>query len=358
MSSIYDVPYEDVKSFLQANNVSFSNGNDSYNKALILLNDKKAIGHTISIIEWILAHNLLINKIVIPNYSLDEIDNMSQGQIDKLSKLLGMKRNNRDNIKHILKYLDKLDDEIQLLPEINNIILDLSNELIIKDLMSSNFYEIIELFLNYSDKRFLRTFLYDNMEDIIDNVNKNILGITMTNIYDTEKLMNFIIDLLGIDEIGLAKKALNVIIDKNIKLYNYNSVQEFLLLNVINVNDTVRNTLLERYFKFLNDDDLLEETYSSIENIFSEARSVRQKFIDIIKKLHIPFIKIAIKLNKYKIITEIIRYWENYIKEYFKNIGELENYFDYAEIEELNLLVKEMEDLIKKGQDLIDYQLT
>ena len=60
MTSIYDVPYEDIAIFLLANNNKFMNQDDAYDKALILLKDKKARGHTTSIIEWMIAHNLLI----------------------------------------------------------------------------------------------------------------------------------------------------------------------------------------------------------------------------------------------------------------------------------------------------------
>ena len=72
-----------------------------------------------------IAHNLLLNQVNIPNYTINEIDNMSQNEINKLAKLLTMKGNNPDNIKNILRYLHKLDDEnIILLPEINDLILN------------------------------------------------------------------------------------------------------------------------------------------------------------------------------------------------------------------------------------------
>jgi len=114
MTSIYDIPYEDIQKFLLANNQNFEDEKDAYDKALLLLKDKNAKGHTISIIEWMIAHNLLIRKVEIPNYTFSQINNMSQIEIDELAKLLTMKGNNRDNIKNILKYLHKLYDEINL----------------------------------------------------------------------------------------------------------------------------------------------------------------------------------------------------------------------------------------------------
>ena len=119
MTSIYDVPYEDIKKFLLANNRSFKNKDDAYNEALVLLKDKRAKGHTISIIEWLIAHNLLISKVNIPNYTIDEIDNMSQDQIDELAKLLTMKGNNRNNIKNILRYLRKISN-LELVSDITD----------------------------------------------------------------------------------------------------------------------------------------------------------------------------------------------------------------------------------------------
>ena len=89
MTSIYDIPYEDIQIFLLVNDIN--NKNESYDIALELLKDKKSVGHTISIIEWMMAHNLLINKINIPIYNIWEIDNMSQNETNKLAKLLTIK---------------------------------------------------------------------------------------------------------------------------------------------------------------------------------------------------------------------------------------------------------------------------
>jgi hypothetical protein len=91
MTDVYDVPYEDVKIFLRANKKAFKNKEDAYKIFSNLLKDKKAIGHTNSIIEWMMAYNLLKNKVNIPNYTIYEIDKMSQKDIDQLAKLLTMK---------------------------------------------------------------------------------------------------------------------------------------------------------------------------------------------------------------------------------------------------------------------------
>ncbi len=108
MTSIYDIPYGDVKKFLLFNNMIFKARDKAYNKTLLLLGDKSTKGHTTSIIEWMIAYNLLIHKVDINFYTYEEINDMEQQQIDKLSKLLTMKGNNKSNIKNILGYMNKL----------------------------------------------------------------------------------------------------------------------------------------------------------------------------------------------------------------------------------------------------------
>lgn len=50
MTSIYDIPYDDIKIFLSANNKNIKNIDDDYKLSLSLLKDKKTKGHTTSII--------------------------------------------------------------------------------------------------------------------------------------------------------------------------------------------------------------------------------------------------------------------------------------------------------------------
>lgn len=118
MTSIYDIPYEDISIFLKVNNPRYDfddkDKDTAYTIALTLLKDKNSKGHTTSIVEWMIAHNLLKTKVDIPNYTIYEIDKLSQNQIDKLSKLLTMNGNNIENIKNILRYLHKLDETINI----------------------------------------------------------------------------------------------------------------------------------------------------------------------------------------------------------------------------------------------------
>lgn len=199
MTSIYDIPYEDIEKFLLANNETYKNEIDAYNKALILLNDKNAIDHSISIIEWLIAHNLLIKKINIPNFTVYQIDNMSQDEIDKLAKLLTMNGNNRSNIKNILKYLGKLD----YLPEHPDIKPQILDKILELKILSSNLEEIIHIFKN---NKFLRKFIYDNMEQIITNNDKG-----ESPFFDNpDSIVYFILKLLKMKELFLVKKAIKI----------------------------------------------------------------------------------------------------------------------------------------------------
>ena len=134
MTSIYDIPYEDIKIFLLSNNKNFLDKDDAYNQTKILLKDKKSKGHTINIVEWMIAYNLLKRKVNIPNYTIYEIDKMTQVEIEKLSKLLTMDGNNIENIKNILRYLHKLDEDVNIS---NNQNLTLAGEAIYNIILSN-----------------------------------------------------------------------------------------------------------------------------------------------------------------------------------------------------------------------------
>lgn len=134
MTTIYDIPYEDIKIFLEANNIIFKNENDAYEKTRILLKDRKAIGHTNNIIEWMIAYNLLKRKVNIPNYTIYEIDKLYQNEIDQLAKLLTMDGNDVENIKNILRYLHKLDEGVNIS---NNQNLTLAGEAIYNIILSN-----------------------------------------------------------------------------------------------------------------------------------------------------------------------------------------------------------------------------
>jgi len=266
MTSIHDIPYEDIKEFLRANKKSFKNKDDAYDQTLILLKDRKAIGHTINIIEWLIAHNLFVRKVNIANYTISQIDNMSQSEINKLAKKLTMNGNNIENIKNILRYLHKLNEE-ELLPELNEIILQNLTDLEINDINVDNLTpkDVINLLTNHWNKALIRKIIYDNMEKIIfynflvidlekfedlwyfrdlsydlpksvvlkllelnkemltkeysiedrdqllEDLNESPFGVMNTNIHmRIEDLFGFLLDLIKVKEISLAERAFDI----------------------------------------------------------------------------------------------------------------------------------------------------
>jgi len=234
MTSVYDIPYEDIKKFLLANNKNWHNENEAYQTAFDLLKDKKSKGHTISIVEWMIAHNLLINNVDIPHYTTYEIDNMSQNEIDKLAKLLTMKGNNRNNIKNILKYLHKLDEEF-LLPEINEIILENLTRLELRDINDLNAYDVINLFKNYRDKRVIRKFISDNMQKILAynflNSDFDILTdnkkklIERYDIEEDDKSINFSFYKRGVAKLDLVRLNMDILAHFVVKLIEMNEIE-------------------------------------------------------------------------------------------------------------------------------------
>ena len=278
---IYDIPYEDIQIFLLANNRNFKDKNRAYDIAIELLKDKNSKGHTTSIIEWMMAHNLLINNINIPIYTIDKIDNMSQVEINKLSKLLTMKGNNRNNIKNILRYLNKLNDEnITLLPEINDIILKNFNQLEQLEIQSIDianlkYSDVINLLKTHRNKKAIRKFVSDNLEKIIVYNIYNIFNLYFKGDYYKMNDILYIVNIYNKNIIS------DIIMDNKEQLKKSYSDKE--------INDTIKE------IKANNDDweevdigingkyKLVEFTFNLIIN---KEIGLAKKILDISNQLH------------------------------------------------------------------------
>jgi hypothetical protein len=364
MTSIYDIPYEDIKIFLLANNKNIGEFiDDAYNKALILLKNGKAICHTISIIEWMIAHNLLVKKTDIPNFTINEIDNMSQIEIDQLAKLLTMKGNNLNNIKNILRHLHKLYEGESLLPEIYDIIFQNLAQLEIKDIDVSNlkYDDIINLLKTHRNKKEIRKFIYDNLEKIIiynafssyldfnldydydyllSNVNiynKNIMieifidnkeqlkkyysddeintiiKETNENVEDQfgevyigrsemYELVDFTVDLIELNEIKLAKKVFDIANELHYfgRSYPYN----YDLIEISTIKEVKEVNVLKTIIDFMGEDEYVKN-YSLI---ISDAE-------ELFDKDNIEFLKNLVKLKKYNLLEKIIHILYIYVDE-------------------------------------------
>ena len=329
MTSIYDIPYKDIKEFLLANNSRyvFENEDDAYDKALLLLKNKNSKGHTISIIEWMIAHNLLISKINIPNYDIDEIDKMSRIEINKLAKLLTMKGNNPNNIKNILRYLNKLGDKnITLLPEVNDIILNILYDIERKDektllLIQAGYSDqILHLLKKHHNKQMIRELILDNMEEVVGNL-----------IFEDDYnfLILFIIRLLEHDELGLAKRFYDYskLLDPDWRKLTYKVIDQ-----INNVYDS--DIVLERLFKIIPSEDLFHFFTEKVKNI----KNINYR----LSNLYIPFLRTAIKLQEFNLIISILDHFNKKSLENFKKVSRL-----------TNNLIKELEDLIVIAKEMI-----
>jgi len=274
MTSIYDIPYEDIQKFLLANNTNFTNKDDAYNKTLFLLKDKKSKGHTIYIIEWMIAHNLLICKIDIPTYTIYEIDNMTQKEINNLAKLLTMKGNNIENIKNILKFLHKLNDII-LDNDIKNIIINNLIRLKLEkiDFETIDVREVINLLKTYNNN-LIRKSIYDNMKTIIFH---NILDIDFKQLDDLKYHENL------------------TLFNRNIKLSRY-LLDDLFFDNIKNLSNNYTELELHEYGFYLDYINNNEQI-----NIIPNAKILIDFIMDLIKINEIILIKrVLCIIKKYK----------------------------------------------------------
>jgi len=330
MTSIYDIPYIDIEEFLKANNTTYKNEIDAYNKALISLKDKTIKGHTISIIEWMIAHNLLIKKVNIPNFTIYQIDNMKQFEIDELASLLTMKGDDRDNIKNILKYLGKLD----LLPEhpdIKPLILATILEL---QILSSDLTEVIYIFKN---NKFLRKFIYDNMNQIINNnvVNKNPGKLTKEI---SRKLAKFIFDLMKLNEFTLAKEAIKIA-RKYESFETEDEISKVIKYLTYNVLTSLDTDLIIKYF----------DLFDYINFVYESEISLRSPISDFLISDALMFPEGELLDNQQKFLPSIFK--ASLIKDKKIILGEI-HYFWWFESEKTTKynsdFLKQMDPLIKE----------
>lgn len=122
-----------------------------------------------------------------------------------------------------------MEERITFLPEINNVIMNKYQSLVEKDILSSDFCNIIKIF---RDNRFLRRFIYENIFYVID---KNL--ITKANFVRGDyHISDFIFELVELKELFLAKKVL--------ELHNINSPEAESILSC-------SRGFIRRYMKFL-----------------------------------------------------------------------------------------------------------
>jgi len=111
MTDITDIPYKDVELFFVKNKYKIPKNRKLTYHLLFTLIQTENDYYPESIVEWMMAYNLIQLNVVIPQYKKSEILSLPKRNLSKLSKLLKMKTTNIDHIINILKYLHKLQDE-------------------------------------------------------------------------------------------------------------------------------------------------------------------------------------------------------------------------------------------------------
>ncbi len=116
MTDIQDLSLGHVKKFLSKNGIFVPKNKDEiYDKAFKLMNEKFTLYDDvdISIIQWMLAYNALKRNAINKIYHINDINNLSEIELSKLAKNLGLKRNNIDNIIKVLRFMHKFDSKLE-----------------------------------------------------------------------------------------------------------------------------------------------------------------------------------------------------------------------------------------------------
>lgn len=164
MCSITDIPISDIQKFLNQNKAVY-NVDNAYDVARKLLFSKKVNFSTYndSIIEWSIAYNLLESNVDIPSYSIEEINNLTVYEREKLSKLLTLKSTLSVHIINVLRYMNKL--------KISNMKNSICNELTIRRAIKNNgekilYMDISELENIYGSNAFNLEYLEDTWDNL------------------------------------------------------------------------------------------------------------------------------------------------------------------------------------------------
>lgn len=230
MTSITDIPYEDIKVFLTKNNIRLSlNESNNYNTAFKMIKQDKNYIYPDSVYDWIIAYNFR-DKIDV--YTKGMINSLSEEELNNLAKQLGIFDSNdlKYSVINVLGYLHKYDKSF-VHSDLDQNIFQMVDE---QRILSSDYKEIIK---NFKRNKTLRLFLLNNMRKIIIERYKDVDG-----------LLLFIVDLLGLEEIILAEEALkisnNLITDQEER----NNIMSFLYYRVIESKNVM---VIENYFKLL-----------------------------------------------------------------------------------------------------------
>jgi hypothetical protein len=242
MTDIHDLHTDALKKLLIINKKKGYNNYDYYNTtgkidklymdAFILMQTPGTSYKDVSrnIILWLLAYNALQNNVIPKNkkYTSKEINNLSTHELNNLAKSLGMRRNNIENVKKILLYMDKLHGDLDFG---NKQYQDLWEPLI----LNSDFEGVITLLKTNPE---LQSTIQKLLPQIIVN-NLNPIKMSGGGYHDS-KFNILIYDLINLNQVDLVNESLKIINrlvvkDEDIDYYYVGIMNAFLEKNILNI---------------------------------------------------------------------------------------------------------------------------
>jgi hypothetical protein len=308
MSNIRDLHRVDLEQLIYENSTAYNSfigvtDDVIYNTAFELMQDPTTSYKNVDkkIVLWLLAYNALQNNVIPKNkiYNNRELDNLPESKINKLAKALGMKKNNIENIKQILFYMDKLHSDLDIG---NKKYYDLFEPL----LLNSDFNGVINLL---KAEPGLRSMILKLIPQIIQN---NIDNINNNKHYDTlnkeeliaVRISKFVENLIDLNQKDLVRATLKAIKNiKNTELHEQIYYGLFLMF--------VRDKYLDIVYENIPDD--YDENL--VTEIIDEAFQGMFFNIELYYLIH-ETLKYAIKNNKEIIIEYLKDTYDYYSKEF------------------------------------------
>jgi len=281
MTSIQDIPFEDVKVFLTKNHRTIpKDKNKAYEKVWDLMNDKNIIFEPDSIVEWMIAYNLIQSETNIPNYTIDEIKSLSLNELNKLSKLLTLKSPNINHIINILKYMhaSNINDLLTQIFNVKNIlrIINAEGELFFLDTIYPNRQsfgddEILNFKHQISDLNKIKKYNWFQIESIKESIivddynplvfelnkyksNDNILiGIKITDSKETWRVDEFIALFTLNDIVIIGVLSGHPRVETTTMTYDNSDGSGPHIIDDINNPVNLSNNLIKYYNAFLKD---------------------------------------------------------------------------------------------------------
>jgi len=329
MTSIRDIPLEDIKNFLSENKVGIpKNIDNAYKTAFDLMKSAKAKFYPDNVITWMMAYNLIKSKKNIPMYNKSIVISLSKRDVDKLAKSLGMKSDNMDAILSILTYLHKLNDDTinrGLLPSLE-----------IKLLEVMDLETLLKTFK--TNKQTFRPLVYKALPEVINNYYyQEDLPKKVSIKLDYYDLYQFTSDLFDLKEYALVKRILEL-------TYPKDDIYSILLSNALGNQEE-----LEIVFK------MIPENYdwdtSGFDEIFEDnMESLASDGADFNEYFSTAF-NAAINTKNQYVLKYLIETW-NLMRDDWVSISEDINP-ESLEFMNISSMIKNLDELTEKAKEIV-----